>query len=146
MYTNGTDGATAAVFLLFSLVISWLVIYTAVAAGVGHALDRVKPRLLAEVHTTEQGVRFVVSNLGTGSAFDVTARWSNAPTGEVLARTRLLGPNGRLEWTLAAAPIPDELQSIRTLTVDWANGIDPAAGRQFKLLAVLVPSQLGAAR
>ncbi len=144
MYAD--NGTSAFLFLLVSVVVSWLVIYTAVAAGVGHALDRSRPRFVAEAHTTEQGVHFLISNLGTGSAFDVTARWSNAPVGEVLARARLLGPNGRLEWTLAAAPIPDELQSIRTLTVDWANGIDPSAGRQFKDLAVLVPSQLGAAR
>jgi hypothetical protein len=132
--------------LLLSIVVSWVVIYTAVRAAVGHTLDRTKPRFVAETHTTEQGVHFLVSNVGTRSAFDVAARWSNAPIGEVLARARLLGPNGRLEWTLMAAPTPDELQSIQTLTVDWANGIDPLAGRQFMHLAVLVPSQLGAAR
>jgi hypothetical protein len=142
----GDNSSSAFLLLLISVVVSWVVIYTAVAAGVGHALDRSKPRFSAETQTTEQGVHFLVSNVGSGSAFDVTARWSNAPIGEVLARARLLGPNGRLEWTLAAAPIPDELQSIRTLTVDWANGIDPSTGRQFKHLAVLVPSQLGAAR
>lgn len=141
----GDNSASAFLLLLISVVVSWLIIYTAVRAAVGHALDRSKPRFAVETETTEQGVHFAVSNVGSGSAFDVTARWSNAPIGEVLARARLLGPNGRLEWTLAAAPTPDELQSIRTLTVDWANGIDPAAGRQFKLLAVLVPSQLGAA-
>src|SRR5664280_943693 len=112
MYAD--NSTSALLFLLISVVVSWLVIYTAVAAGVGPALD-------------------------------VTARWSTAPVGEVLARARLLGPNGRIEWALAATPIPDELQSIRTLTVDWANGIDPSAGRKFKQLAVLVPSQLGAA-
>ncbi len=145
MYTDN-NSASAFLFLLVSVVVSWLIIYTAVAAGVGRALDRSKPQFVADAQPTEQGVHFLVSNVGSGSAFDVTARWSNAPVGEVLARARLLGPNGRLEWTLAAAPIPDELQSIRTLTVDWANGIDQSAGRQFKLLAVLVPSQLGAAR
>ena len=144
MYAN--NSSSGFLFLLISVVVSWLVIYTAVAAGVGHALDRTKPRFVAEAHTTEQGVHFLISNLGTGSAFDVTARWSNAPVGELLARARLLGPNGRIEWTLAATPIPDELQSIRTLRVDWANGIDPPASREFEHLAVLVPSQLGAAR
>jgi hypothetical protein len=144
MYAD--NGTSALVLFLLTVVVSWVVIYTAVVAGVGHALDRSKPRFVAEAQTTEQGVHFLVLNVGTGSAFDVTARWSNAPLGEVLARARLLGPNDRLEWTLAAAPTPDELQSIRTLTVDWANAIDPSAGRQFKHLAVLVPSQLGAAR
>jgi hypothetical protein len=86
-----------------------------------------------------------VSNVGTGSAFNVAVRWSNRPTGEVLARTQMLGLNGRLEWTLAIAPIPNEAESIRTLTVDWANGVDPSTGRQLRLLAVLVPSQLGSA-
>ena len=143
MYAD--NSSSAFLLLLISVVVSWLIIYTAVRAAVGHVLDRSRPRFVAETNMTEQGVYFLVSNVGTGSAFDVTARWSNAPSGEVLARARLLGPNGRLAWTLAAAPTPDELQSIRTLTVDWANGIDPAAGRQFKLLAVLVPSQLGAA-
>ena len=143
MYAD--NSTSALLFLLISVVVSWLVIYTAVAAGVGHALDRLKPRFAAEAHTTQQGVHFLVSNVGNGPAFDVTARWSTAPVGEVLARARLLGPNGRIEWTLAATPTPDELQSIRTLTVDWANGIDPSAGRKFKQLAVLVPSQLGAA-
>lgn len=142
MYTD--NGASAALFLV-SLLVSWLVIYTAVRAAVGHALDRAKPRLMAEAHTTAEGVQFVVSNTGTGSAFDVAVRWPNRPTGEVLARTQLLGPNGRLEWTLAIAPIPNETQSVRTLAVDWANGVDPSAGRQIGLLAVLVPSQLGAA-
>jgi hypothetical protein len=142
----GDNSSSAFLLLLISVVVSWLVIYTAVATGVGHALDRVKPRFVAEAHTTEQGVHLLVSNVGNGPAFDVMARWSNAPVGEVLARARLLGPNGRIEWTLAATPIPDELQSIRTLRVDWANGIDPSTGRDFKDLAVLVPSQLGAAR
>ena len=91
-------------------------------------------------------MHFAVSNVGTGSAFDVTVRWSNRPTGEVLARAQMLGLGGRLEWTLALAPIPDEPQSIRTLTVDWANDIDPSAGRQLRTLAVLVPSQLGSAQ
>ena len=140
-----TDSGTSAFLLLVSLLLSWLLIYTAVRAAVGHALDRVKPRLMAEAHTTAEGVQFVVSNTGSGSAFDVAVRWSSRPTGEVLARTQMLGLNGRLEWTLAIAPIPNETQSIRTVTADWANGVDPSAGRQFRLLAVLVPSQLGAA-
>jgi hypothetical protein len=140
-----TDSGASAVLLLVSILLSWLVIYTAVRAGVGHALDRSKPRLTAEAHATTDAVHFSVSNVGTGSAFNVAVRWSNRPTGEVLARTQMLGLNGRLEWTLAIAPIPDEAESIRTLTVDWANGVDPSIGRQLRLLAVLVPSQLGAA-
>jgi hypothetical protein len=139
-----TDNGTSVVLLLFSLLLSWLVIYTAVRAAVGHALDRAKPRLIAEAHASAESVQFVVSNIGSGSAFDVAVRWSNRPTGEVLARTQMLGINGRLEWGLARAPIPNETQSVRTLTVDWAIGVDPAAGRQVALLAVLVPSQLGA--
>jgi hypothetical protein len=141
-----TDSGTSVVLFLVSIVVAWLVIYTAVRAGVGHALDRTKPRLIAEAQTSAEAVHFVMSNVGTASAFDVTVRWSNRPTGEVLARAQMLGLGGRLEWTLALTPIPDEPRSVRTLAVDWANDIDPSAGRQLRALAVLVPSQLGSAQ
>jgi len=35
-----TDSGTSVVLFLVSIVVAWLVIYTAVRAGVGHALDR----------------------------------------------------------------------------------------------------------
>jgi len=38
------DGGTAALWLILSLVVSWLVIYTAVRTATGHALDRTQPR------------------------------------------------------------------------------------------------------
>jgi hypothetical protein len=140
-----TDPASAIVVFLLSVAAFWLLVFTAVSSGVGHALDRTRPRLTAEAHVSSEGVHFVVTNVGTGSAFDVTVRWPDSATGEPLARTQLLSPNGRLEWTLPVARISGEMQSIRTLNVGWANGIEPSAGRQFKLLAVLVPSPLGPA-
>src|SRR5271157_1831483 len=111
-------GLSAVILLILSVAFSWLVIYTAVRAAVGHALDRLKPRLVAEALTTPQGVDFVVTNVGTAAAFDVSARWSGRPAGEPLARTPMLGLNARLEWTLAAEPVPDEAQSVRTLRLD----------------------------
>ena len=145
MYTTGND-STWLVWLLISLLVSWLIIYTAVRTGVGHALDRVEPRLVAETHITATGVEFVVSNLGLGPAFDVSARWLDRPTGEALARTPLLGRNGTLEWTVVAAPVPDERQSVLKLKVDWGTTLDPSPGRHSTTLAVLVPSRLDAMR
>lgn len=137
---------TFVVWLILSLLVSWLLIYTAVRAGVGHALDRVQPRLIAEAHTTLNGVEFVVCNVGTGPAFDVSVWWSDRPTGEALARTPMLGQNGKLEWTLAAEPIPDETQSVRRLKLDWGIGSNQPDERRHSTLAVLVPARLDAAR
>lgn len=137
------NSVSVAVYLMFTLILSWVVIYTAVSAGVGHAMDRIKPRLLAEGHITPEGVQFTVVNVGTGPAFDLSVRWSGNPTGEPLARTPMLGVNGRLEWTLPLGHEPDESQAVRRLRLEWGDGSDQAARRESSTRAVLVPSRLG---
>jgi hypothetical protein len=141
-YSGGDAGIYAALFLLISLAITWLIIYTAVRAATGHALDRMKPRFVAEATTTEDRVQFVVSNVGSAPALDLVVRWLDRPAAEPLARTPLLGVNARLEWTIASAPMTGETQAIRRLRLDWTRDSDP--GRAFILLAVMVPSRLGA--
>ena len=140
-----SDSGGVLILLLIELVGFWLIIYTAVRAAVGHALDRVKPRLVAEARTTPEGVHFVVTNTGTAPAFDGFVRWSARPTGEALAYTPMLGLNGRLEWAVPAEAVADETQSVRKLELDWTGGLDPSAGRQSTTRAVLVPSRLDAA-
>lgn len=136
------NNASAAAYLVVALIVSWLLIYTAVSAGVGHALDRMRPRLLAEAHATPDGVRFVVVNVGTGPAFDLSVRWSENRAGDPLARTPMLGVNGRLEWSVPVGPGSDENQTIRRLWLDWCDSLDPSAGRASSTRAVLVPSTL----
>jgi hypothetical protein len=132
----------AFLWVLISLVVSWLIIYTAVRAAVGHALDRVKPRFVAEAHTIPEGVQFIVSNEGSGPAFDLSVRWYGRPASEALARVPMFAPNGRLQWTLAAEPVSDDTESVARLTVAWSTGLDPSSGRDSVVLAVLVPSRL----
>ncbi len=157
---SGDAGITAVLFLLISLAVTWLIIYSAVRAATGHALDRMKPRFVAGATTTDEGVRFVVSNVGSAPAVDLVVRWLDRPAGEPLARTPLLGVNATLEWTLAPAPAPapapaaaptpapaptpaqDETMAIRRLRLDWTRDSDP--GREFIYCTVLVPSRLGA--
>jgi hypothetical protein len=141
-YSGGDNSLAGVVLLIISLAISWLFIYSAVRAAVGHALDRVKPRLLAEAHTTPLGVEFAVSNIGTAPAFAVSVGWADRPIGQPLAWTPMLAVNGRLEWTLAAQPVPDETQSVRRLSIGWSTGLVPSEGRRSELRAVLVPSRL----
>jgi hypothetical protein len=136
------DGGTAALWVILSLVVSWLVIYTAVRTATGHALDRTQPRLVAEAHTTPEGVDFVITNLGTGPAFSVSVWWSDDPAKSILARTPLLAVNGKLEWTLHAEPIPAETRLVRSLQLDWGVGIDASWGRRSGRREVLVPSRL----
>ena len=137
------DGGTAALWLILSLVVSWLVIYTAVRVAVGHALERSQPLLVAEARATPAGVEFVITNSGTSSAIDLSVRWSGAPKTEILAHAPLLAVNGRLEWTVAVEPIPNETQLVRTLLIDWAVEVDPSSSvRQSSRRAVLVPSRL----
>ena len=140
MYQDNSANVT--LWLLISLAVSWLIIYTAVRAAVGHALDRVKPRFVAEAHTTPEGVQFIVSNEGSGPAFDLSVRWSGRPASEALARVRMFARNGRLQWTLAAEPAPDDTESVGRLIVEWSTGLDPSSGRNSVALAVLVPSRL----
>jgi hypothetical protein len=138
-----SDNSVAAVaYLLLALILSWLIIYTAVGAGVGHAMDRIKPRLLAEAQVTPEGVQFTMVNVGTGPAFDLFVRWSEDPTGEPLARTPMLGVNGRLEWTVPVRAEPDESQAVRRLRLDWSDGLEQEARWESGTRAVLVPSRL----
>ncbi len=141
----GND-STWVIWLLIALIVCWLIIYTAVRTAVGHALDRVEPRLVADTHVTPNGVEFAISNLGLGPAFDVSVRWLDRPTGEALARTPLLGRDATLEWTVVAGPVPDEKPSVLRLKVDWGNNYDQSVGRHSATLAVLVPSRLDAGR
>jgi hypothetical protein len=136
------NGGGAVLWLILSLVVFWLVIYTAVRVAVGQALDRNQQRLVAEARTTPDGVEFAITNLGTAPAIDLFVRWSN-DSESVLAHTPLLAENGRLEWTIAGEPIPNETQVVRSLLLDWAVGVDPSAsGRNSSRRAVLVPSRM----
>ena len=63
----------------------------------------------------------VVINVGTGPAFDLSVRWSENPAGDLLARTPMLGVNGRLEWSVPVGPGSDENQTIRRLWLDWCD-------------------------
>ncbi len=140
MYQDNSGQALG--WVLISLVVSWVIIYTAVRAAVGHALDRSKPRLVAQAYMTPEGVQFVVSNVGTGGALDLSVRWSGRPAGEALARIPLLGRNGTLQWILAAEPMPNDTQSVGRLVAEWSTGLDPSSARESVVLAVLVPSRL----
>jgi hypothetical protein len=146
MYTTMNNDISWLIWLAISVLVAWLIIYTSVRAGVGHALDRAEPRLAADTHVTPTGVEFVVSNLGLGPAFDVSVRWLDRPAGDALVRTPMLGRNGTLEWTVPAGPVPDEKQSLLRLKVDWGNYVDPSVGRHSTTLVVLVPSRLDAVR
>jgi hypothetical protein len=132
----------AVLFLIVSIAITWLVIYTAVRSAVGHALDRVQPRLIADATATPESVSFVVTNVGTGPAFYLSVRWPDEPAGEKLAQTLLLGVSGRLEWTLAAPAVAGEELVVRQLQADWSIDHEPNALQKSAKLAVLVPSRL----
>ena len=124
-------------FLFISLAITWLIIYTAARAAVGHALDRMRSRLAAEASTTPGGVEFVVSNVGSAPAVDLAVRWLDRPFDEPMARTPLLGVGAKLEWTIAAADVPGDTDEIRRLKLDWAH--DPGSGRESAVRVVRVP-------
>jgi hypothetical protein len=136
------DGGTAALWVILSLVVSWLVIYTAVRVAVGHVLDRTKPRLVAEASTTPEGVDFVITNSGSGPAFELFVRWAGDAAESVLAHAPLLAVNGKLEWTIAAGPIREETPVVRSLMLDSALGVKPSLGRHSDRREVLVPSRL----
>jgi hypothetical protein len=144
-YDGGNASGYALIFFILSLVIAWLIIYTAVRAAVGHALDRTNPRLVAEATTMPDGVFFAVLNAGTAPAIDLTVRWFGAPSHAVLARTPFLGLDDRFEWTVPAPAVPNETASPRKLTLEWARDPDPSLGRRSMTCAVLVPSRLDAA-
>jgi hypothetical protein len=146
MMINGSgDSGTVLLYLILSLAISWLIVYTAVRAAVGHVMDRAVPRLVAEAITTADGVHFAISNLGTAPAVDMTVRWFLAPADQVMARAALLGVNGRFQWTVPVAAAPDERMAVRKLHLDWAHDTDPSLGRRSSTCPVLVPSRLNAA-
>jgi hypothetical protein len=145
-YGGGSGGEAWIYFLLFlfiSLAITWLIIYTAVRAAVGHALDRMKPRLTAEATTSPNGVEFVVSNLGSVPAVDLTVCWSDRPLDEPLARAPFLGAGAKLEWSIAAPEVPGATQEIRRLKLSWAR--DPDSGRESVDRVVRIPAPPNAA-
>ncbi len=141
-YDGSAASAEALLFLLISLVVTWLIIYTAVRTAVGHALDRAVPGLVAQATATPEAVTFEISNLGTAPALDVALRWFVDPAEAELAHTQLIGANGRFEWTVEVAAVPDETLSPRKLEVDWARDTDPSMGRRSTSCAVLVPARL----
>ncbi len=143
-YAGGNGSGDARVLFIISLVIAWLIIYTAVRAAVGHALDRTNPRLVAEATATPDGVHFAILNAGTAPAVDVAVRWFDAPADAILARTPLLCIDARFEWSVPAPSVPGETTSVRKLTLEWARDTDPP-GRRSTTCAVLVPSRLDAA-
>ena len=145
MYSTSND-ITWLVWLAISVLVICLIIYTAVRTGVGHALDRTEPKLVADTHVAADGVTFVVSNVGLGPAFDVSVRWLDRAAGDALVLAPMLGRNETLGWTVPAGPVPDERQSVLNLKVDWGNSPDPSVGRHSTTLAVLVPSRLDAVR
>ena len=134
---------TFLVYLFISLAITWLIIYTAVRAGVGHALDRTKPRFVAEATATPDGVQFAVSNVGSAPAVDVAVRWTDQPYGEPIARSAFVGVNAKFEWTLPVAQAPGGPGSIRGLRLQWSGG--PDRSREAATCLVLVPSRPNAA-
>jgi hypothetical protein len=142
-YSNGDAALTGVLFLIISLVVTWLIIYSAVRAAVGHALDRTKPRFVVEATTNSEGVKFAVTNVGSAPAVDLTARWLEKPVDEPLARVPLLGVNARFEWTVAAVALPGETQTVRSLKLQWTR--DPDLGSASVTCVVLVPSRLNAA-
>ena len=143
-FDGGNASGDALIFFIVSLVIAWLIIYTAVRAAVGHALDRTNPRLVAEATTTPDGVHFAVLNSGTAPAIDVAVRWFGTPADATLARTPLLGIDARFEWSVPAPSVPGETTSVRKMTLEWAPDSDPL-GRRSMSCPVLVPSRLDAA-
>jgi hypothetical protein len=146
MYTTMNSDISWLIWLAISVLVAWLIVYTAVRAGVGHALDHAEPKLVADAHVTADGVTFVVANLGLGPAFDVSVRWLDRAAGNALVRTPMLGRNGTLGWTVPSGPVPGETESVLSLKVDWGNNPDPSVGRHSTTLAVRVPSRLDAVR
>jgi hypothetical protein len=138
---NGVDGLAFALFIVLSFVVSWLLIYTAVAAAVGHALHHPAARMTADAHITPEGVEFVVANVGTGPAFDLSVRWQGAAIEPELAHTPLLQERATLVWVLAAPAEPDETLVVRQLELKWGSALNPAFDRRSALLAVLGPSR-----
>jgi hypothetical protein len=134
---------TFLLYLFISLAITWLIIYTAVRAAVGHALDRMKPRFVAEATATPDGVRFVVSNVGSAPAVDVAVRWTEQPSGEPIVRTAFVGVSARFEWELAVAQVPGTAGSVRGLRLQWSGG--PDRSRETATCVVLVPARPNAA-
>ena len=140
---TGDAALTGLLFLLLSLVVTWLILYSAVRAAVGHALDRTKPRFVVETTARSDSVQFAITNVGTAPAVDLVARWLDEPRGEPLARTPILGVNARFDFRLDVPEVAGETDVVRSLKLEWSRGPDLA--RASVPCVVLVPSRLSAA-
>jgi hypothetical protein len=142
-YQGGpADGLVLVFFAFLSLLVTWLIIYTAVVAGVGHVLSPAA-RLKADANVTPEGVEFVVTNVGTGPAFDFSVRWLGTPAEAVLAQAPLLQEGAVLRWVVQATPAgPGEASTVRQLQLTWRPGMNPDHMRKYAFLAVLVPPSL----
>jgi hypothetical protein len=136
-----SNDSSAIFWFLISLVLMWLIIYTAVRAAVGHFLGR-RPLLEAEATTKPDGVRLTITNAGTGPAFDVAVGWQDEPSKEPLARTPMLRIGGSLEVDLAVRAVEGETQIVRFLKLAWREDPDPSPNLFSGRRAVLVPSRL----
>jgi hypothetical protein len=140
---SGDMWGTFLVSVVVSILVTWLIIYTAVAAGVGHAIRSTAARLTADANVTAVGVEFIVTNVGTGPAFDLSVRWLGAPADAVLARSPLLQERSTLRWVMAAAPAGSgEAPIVRQLQLTWRPRVNPDDMRKAAFLAVLVPPAL----
>jgi hypothetical protein len=139
--TSG-DSTAGVVLLILGLLLEWLLIYTAVRVAVGNVRDQRRPALEAGATASADGVRLDLVNKGTGAAFDVAMGWADDPSTFPLARTPMLPIDGRLEFRLAVAQVPDETQYVRFLKIEWRDGPDPSANHSSARRAVLVPSRL----
>jgi hypothetical protein len=140
-----SDAGSVVMWMVISLVVTWLIIYTAVRVGVGHALDRDRPRFVAEATPTAAHVNFVLRNTGTGPALDLRVRWSDGAPQDQLAWTPLLAAGAGVQWNVTSPAVPGEAMVVRTLEASWAFNQDPTAGRGSARVLVLVPSRLNSA-
>ena len=139
---GGANGLAFAFFIILSFAVSWLLIYTAVAAALGHALHSPRARMTADARVTSDGVAFVVTNVGTGPAFNLSVRWQGAPIEAALAQTPLLQERATLQWILTGPAEPDDALQVRQVELQWNSVINPSYDRMSTVLPVLVPSRL----
>ena len=144
MYSQN-DALVAVIYWIVGLLILWLIIYSAVRAAAGHALDRRRPMHMARAEVEPDRVRIVVTNSGSAAAFDVVMGWSDDAATYPLARTPLLAADGHLEAVLPWVPVPGETPVVRILKVEWRTVLDPASARPQLRLPVLVPARLSVA-
>jgi hypothetical protein len=140
--TDATDGFAAVILWILGIVASWLFIYTAVRAAVGHCLDRRRPLLQAVATARPEAVRLAITNTGSGPAFDVSVRWQDELS-TLLAGTPLLAPGSDLDVDLAVRAVEGETQIVRFLKVEGRHDLDSDPSSRFsERRAVLVPSRL----